>query len=61
MSTKIIAEIQIGEITINHDQDITPVNFKTTNTIVKSPMNPMPPFDDAVFDILSPYVIHRYP
>ena len=36
------AEIKIGDNTHTHDQAILPVNFKTINTIVRSPVNPIP-------------------
>lgn len=44
-----MAEIHIGDSTHNHDHvatTVTPINFSTINTIVSSPMNPIPPDDD---------------
>ena len=35
-------EIQIGESTHHQDQVIVPINFKTINTMVNSPANPIP-------------------
>lgn len=43
INTTINNEIQIGDNTHTHDQAILPVNFKTINTIVSSPVNPIPP------------------
>jgi hypothetical protein len=39
------AAIQIGESTHHHDQDILPINFSVMKTIVRSPTNPIPPFE----------------
>jgi hypothetical protein len=37
------AEIHSGANTHNHDHVITPQSFKTINTIVSKPVNPIPP------------------
>lgn len=41
--TTINIVIQIGDNTPHQDQLITLVNFKTINTIVNKPVNPIPP------------------
>ena len=37
-----IADIHIGDRTHSQFHEITPVNFNTMNTIVSSPVNPIP-------------------
>lgn len=38
--------IQIGEKTHHHDHDILPINFRTINTMVNNPVNPIPELDE---------------
>jgi len=45
-------ENHIGERTQTQDQFITPVSFKTINTIVKNPGNPIPPLDMLLLFLL---------
>ena len=55
MSRTIAAGIQMGAKTHHQLQSITFVSLRTMNTIVKSPVKPMPPVeaDDDTFDILN--------
>ena len=48
--------IQIGDSTHSHDQEITPHNFSTINTIASSPAKPIPPLP-AVVVVLLPSII----
>lgn len=44
--------IHNGDNTHHHDQSILPISFRVMNTIVRSPQNPIPPFDDEDDDAI---------